>query len=106
MRNNISIANIFNGNQDISLEERNRVIKEISKKTKGVLNFRIKKGREGWLAECKEMPAVLACGNSPKPTSVEIEDGIRDAIYSVFNVKFNQKVNKTFAPLQFKYSLK
>ena len=85
---NITFAALFGNNPDISLDERARVLAEIQKI--GDLTFRITTNEEGWLAQCKEVPGILAGGTNAKPTGAEIESQIRESIYAAFDVKVEQ----------------
>jgi hypothetical protein len=100
-KENVKFASLFGNNTDIDLEERTRIIRELEKI--GSLTFKISKDDEGWTAQCKEVPAIITGNTNPNPTDTEIESQVRDAIYSAFNVKVQQK---TILPefQKFKYS--
>ncbi len=96
-----TFASVFGNNPDISLEERNRVIKELEKI--GSLTFKVEKTEEGWVAECNEIPGIIAGNTNPNPSSAEIESQVREAIYLAFNVKIEKK--PTPSPMIFQYSV-
>ncbi|MCX6789909.1 MAG: hypothetical protein NTV60_00065 [Candidatus Kaiserbacteria bacterium] len=83
--NNTTLAALFGNNPDISLDERARVLTELQKI--GSLTFNLTTDAEGWVAQCGEVPGILAGGTNPKPTSAEIESQIRESIYAAFDVK-------------------
>lgn len=93
-------ALLFGNNTDISVDERARVLMELEKI--GSLTFKIQKGEDGWIAECKEIEGLIAGNTNPNPSSVEIESEIREAVFAVFNVK-RERV-PTVSPLQFSYT--
>src|SRR3989344_561384 len=84
--NNEVIAAIFGNNPAVSLDERARVTSEIQK-TGGSLNFEVNKTEDGWTAQCKELPSIVAGGTNPDPTGNEIKTEIRSAIFAAFNVQ-------------------
>ncbi|OHA90992.1 MAG: hypothetical protein A2832_01285 [Candidatus Zambryskibacteria bacterium RIFCSPHIGHO2_01_FULL_44_22b] len=88
MENQKSAA-LFGNNPDISLDEMARIIVELNKI--GSLNFDITFNEDGWTAQCKEVPGIIAGGTNISPTDSEIETQIRDAIYAAFDVKIEQK---------------
>ena len=88
MENQKSAA-LFGNNPDISLDERARVIVELNKI--GSLNFDITLNEDGWTAQCKEVPGIIAGGTNLNPAASEIENQIRDAIYAAFDVKIEEK---------------
>jgi hypothetical protein len=53
----------------------------------GVLHFEIHKDSDGWSALCEEVAGIVTGGSNPYPEDWEIEDGIRDAIYTAFHVR-------------------
>lgn len=99
---NQKFATLFGNNPDISLEERTRVINELEKI--GSLTFKIYQNKEGWTAECNEISGIIACNTNPKPSNLEIESQIRDAIFAAFNVRFENKTDAVESPLKFEYS--
>jgi hypothetical protein len=95
---------IFGNNPYISLDERVRVITELEKI--GSINFSITLSEEGWMAQCIEVPGIIASNLNPNPTDTEIEDRIRDAIYAAFNVKFDKKPEEGIpSPFAFSYTV-
>ncbi|MBI2096649.1 hypothetical protein HY415_01470 [Candidatus Kaiserbacteria bacterium] len=80
------IAAIFGNNPAVSLDERARVTAEIQK-IGGGLNFEVNKTENGWTAQCKELPGIVAGSTNPDPTGNEIETEIRSAIFAAFNVQ-------------------
>ena len=98
---NINLASLFGNNSDVGLDERARVMRELKKI--GSLTFKVSKNKEGWMAQCKELPGIITGNTNPAPTNTEIEFQIRDAIYAAFNVKIeNKKVLSNYQ--KFKYS--
>lgn len=98
MEKDKKFASLFGNNPDISIEEKDRVIKELQKI--GSLTFIIETHEEGWLATCKEIAGLIASGTNTKPSQSEIESEIREAVYAAFNVKFE----KIPTPLKFEYN--
>lgn len=88
-KKNINLASLFGNNLDIGLDERARVAKELKKI--GSLNFDVSKSKDGWMAQCKELPGIITGDTNPNPENDEIESQIRDAIYVAFNVKIQKK---------------
>ncbi len=93
VKKDIKYASLFANNTDIDLEERTRVVRELEKI--GSLTFKIKKNKDGWTAQCKEVSGIITGNTNPNPTSTEIESQVRDAIYSAFNVKISKKSTVT-----------
>ena len=96
-------ALVFGDAPDITPEEKLRVVGEIQKL--GKLSFEVSKFAEGWMAECKEVPAIITGNTNPNPTKIEIESQIKEAIYSAFNVKFENRAESVDSPFKFDYSL-
>ena len=90
---NKKLAALFGNNPDISLDERARVIVELDKI--GSLSFDMTLNKDGWTAQCKEVPGIIAGGTNQNPTESEIETLIRDAIYAAFDVKLEKKDSKS-----------
>lgn len=83
-----TIATLFGNNPDISLDERARVLAELEKI--GELTFAITANDDGWVAQCNEIPGILAGSTNPKPTNPEIESQIRESIYAAFDVRMER----------------
>jgi len=96
---------VFGNNPNISIEERDRVVKELEKI--GSLTFKVEKFEEGWYASCKEVPSILAGNDNPNPSQSEINKEIRSAIYTAFAVECAPaKVkNKTRDVFAFQYAV-
>lgn len=90
----LQYAGLFGNNPNISLDERVRVINEINKT--GSLTFMIEKNEEGWMAQCNEISGIITGGTNPKPSNVEIESQIREAIYAAFNVKVTEDTESPY----------
>ncbi len=70
---------------DISdFESMNKQIKEVGKD--GMLHFIIKSHKEGWIAQCEEIPGIVTGNTNSNPDQEEINKHIREAIFSAFNV--------------------
>jgi predicted RNase H-like HicB family nuclease len=82
---NIVVAALFGNNPAVSLDERARVMAELEKI--GSLTFGINKDENGWIAQCDEVPGIIAGGTNPNPSPNEIESEIRSAIFAAFNVR-------------------
>ncbi|GEM_PF-1689231 len=54
--------------------------------TLGGLQFQIRVGKQGWIAECKNLDGILTGGNSDSPSINEIDKNIKDAIFSAFGI--------------------
>ena len=78
-------ALLFGNNPDIALDERARVLTELYKI--GSLTFEITTSGDGWVAQCKEVPGIIAGGTNINPSNSEIESQIRDSIFAAFDVK-------------------
>lgn len=98
---NKKLALIFSGLQ-VSDGERFRVGQEIEKL--GGLTFsKIHKSLDGWFTQCDQHEGILACGTNPNPTPSEIENEIRLAIISAFNVKVDNTSYEE-SPFKFEFS--
>jgi hypothetical protein len=92
-------ADVFGNNPNVSLEERNRVISQIQKI--GSLTFSVQRHEDGWVATCLEVEGLIAGNTNPNPSQLEIDSELREAIYSAFNVKFEN----IKSPIKIEYSL-
>ena len=92
-------AALFGNEPDIPFEEKVRVITEISKI--GSLTFTVEKNEDGWNTECVEVPSIITGNTNPNPSNPEIESLVREAIFSAFNVRFNNKAEPVPSPFQF-----
>ncbi|MEK7185251.1 MAG: hypothetical protein AAB726_01385 [Patescibacteria group bacterium] len=98
-KDNKKYALIFGGLQ-VSDEERFRVGQEITKL--GGLTFsEINKSKDGWFTKCDQLEGIIAGSKNPEPTSAEIEDEIRQAIISAFNVQIQAVPQES--PFKFEY---
>jgi len=52
----------------------------------GTLHFKIEKDNEGWTAQCKEVNGIVTGGSNLNPSDFEIEERVRDAIHTAFNI--------------------
>ncbi|MBU3942911.1 hypothetical protein KKA24_02920 [Patescibacteria group bacterium] len=55
-------------------------------KRMGGFKFDIKKHENGWTAECINFKGIITGGQNPKPTIAEVDEQIKDAIYTAFNI--------------------
>jgi hypothetical protein len=101
-KNTFNFASLFDNNLGISSNERTRVEKEIEKV--GGLTFKIHIEKDGWYAECKEVPGIIAANANSHPSSIEIESQIRDAIFAAFNVRIEKPSKTVKSPFVFEYS--
>ena len=65
-------------------ESMNKQIKEVGRD--GMLHFIIKSHKEGWLAQCEEIPGIVTGNTNSNPDQEEINKHIREAIFSAFSV--------------------
>jgi len=63
----------------------NKMQKEI-RKVGGVLHFDVKKHKNGWIAQCKEIDGIITGGTTKNPTNLKIEKQIKEAIQSAFGL--------------------
>jgi hypothetical protein len=90
------------GGELVSESEKARVMEEIGKV--GSLTFALNIGEEGWVAQCLEIPSIIAGNTNPNPSDIEITSEIRVAIFSTFDVKIESAGIES--PYQeFKYSI-
>src|SRR3989344_1744655 len=90
------------GGEPVSESEKARVIEEIKKV--GSLTFSLSLNEEGWVAQCNEMPSLIAGNTNPSPSNIEIKSEIRATIFSAFDVQTEQM--RIESPYQeFKYSI-
>lgn len=90
---------LFANNQHAeSYEDEERMQTEINK-LGGMLHFTIRKDSDGWSAQCKEVPGIIAGSTSTDPDDSEIQTLIRDAIHSAFHVETK------ITPSQIKFKL-
>lgn len=82
---NLNYASLFEGNPDIGLNERVRVLRELQEI--GSLTFDLTVNKDGWMAECKEVEGIIAGGTNLNPSSAELASNIRDSIFAAFDVK-------------------
>jgi hypothetical protein len=105
MEHETKFANVFGNEPDISFAEKLRVIDELNKI--GSLTFKVEVHEDGWVAESKEIPAIVTGNTNPNPSAFEIETLIREAIFSAFAVKFESKPKGDVrSPLEFKFETK
>lgn len=83
---NQKIGLIFDGDNNISPIERQRVEEELRKIGK-MLTFKLSKDENGWMAQCNEIEGIIAGGTNTEPTDSEIKSQIRESIYSAFSVE-------------------
>lgn len=82
---NTVIAALFGNNPSVSLDERARVAAELEKI--GSLTFSLRKDENGWVAQCDEVPGIIAGGANPNPSPMEMESEIRSSVFAAFNVR-------------------
>ena len=81
-----NLAKLFSFPIDPEKNFRVQKMKEAIEHVGGKLNFHIQRYADGWTAECKEMEGIITGGNNPNPTDQEINNEIRDAIFSAFGI--------------------
>lgn len=86
---NQKIAPLFEGDSNISPDERVRIANEFQKMG-SMPTFKIYKNEEGWMAQCNEITGIIAGGTNPNPTEFEIVSQIREAIFAAFNVEVKE----------------
>ncbi len=52
----------------------------------GGLTFNISINSRGWIAKCAEIPAIITGSDESKPSDEEIENLVKDAIFSAYNI--------------------
>lgn len=65
-------------------DSRVRAMKTEIEKVGGKLNFIVQRYEDGWTAECNEIKGIITGGTERNPTYQEINDAIRDAIFTAF----------------------
>jgi hypothetical protein len=91
------------GGEPVPESEKARVMEEVKKV--GSLTFALSISEEGWVAQCNEIPSIIAGNTNPNPSDVEITSEIRIAIFSTFDVK-TESTGGVESPYQeFKYSI-
>lgn len=81
-----NLAKIFNFPINPETDHRVQNMKQAIDRVGGHLNFTIQRHEDGWTAECKEIKGIITGGNRANPTDEEINDEIRDAIFSAFGI--------------------
>ena len=79
-----NLAKLFHFPLDPKSDRRVRVMKDEIDKVGGRLNFVVHRHEDGWTAECKEIKGIVTGDTEPNPTDQEINDLIRDAIFTAF----------------------
>ena len=82
----MKIGLLFKGTEAENYEDVERMQTQIDA-LGGMLHFEIRKDEDGWSAQCKEVAGIIAGGSTPNPDDYEIENQIRDAIYTAFHIK-------------------
>ena len=65
-------------------DSRVQAMKAAIEQVGGKLTFTVRRYTDGWTAECKEMGGIVTGGTESNPTEQEINDNIRDAIFTAF----------------------
>lgn len=81
-----NLAKMLNFPINPETDRRVQNMKKAIERVGGHLNFSVKRHHNGWTAECQEMNGIITGGNTANPTDQEINDEIRDAIFSAFGV--------------------
>ena len=55
-------------------------------KVGGMLQFDVERFSDGWNAQCRQIPAILTGGKNPNPTEREIDEAIREAVNTAFQI--------------------
>lgn len=58
----------------------------------GNLTFRYTSDEEGWMVECVEIPGMFTGAPNPNPTYAEIDEMVRDVIFSAFGISDDANV--------------
>lgn len=90
------------GGESVSQSERARVMEEIEKI--GSLTFALSISEEGWVAQCNEVPAIIAGNTNTNPSDIEITSEIRGAIFATFDVQ-TEPMGVESPYQEFKYSI-
>lgn len=53
---------------------------------RGGLKFILKVNSDGWIAECQNLDGIVTGGNELKPSILDIDKKIKDAIFSAFGI--------------------
>ncbi|MCG2808823.1 MAG: hypothetical protein L6275_00555 [Candidatus Portnoybacteria bacterium] len=82
-QNFIGILKLFGFNPKRNFKIQNMII-EIHRY--GGLTFNIQKHNNGWIAECSTIKGIIAGNDNPNPTQKEIDEHIKGAIFSAFDI--------------------
>lgn len=52
----------------------------------GGLQFTLSTHKDGWTAECKNLPGILTGDTDPHPSLYEVDKNIKDAIFTAFGI--------------------
>ncbi|KKT39392.1 hypothetical protein A2W54_01865 [Candidatus Giovannonibacteria bacterium RIFCSPHIGHO2_02_43_13] len=55
-------------------------------KRQGNFYFKIELHKGGWTAECENVKGIITGGTNPQPTQSEVDEKIKDAIFSAFGI--------------------
>ena len=81
-----NLAKLLNFSIKPERDHRVQSMKEAIERAGGKLNFYVQRHKDGWVAECQEIKGIITGGDDVSPTDKEVNDNIRDAIFSAFGV--------------------
>jgi len=81
-----NLAKLLNFPINPEMDHRVQNMRTVIERVGGHLNFSVQRHHDGWTAECREIKGIITGGNTANPTDQEINDSIRDAIFSAFGV--------------------
>lgn len=81
-----NLAKLLNFPIDPENDRRVQAMKAEIEKVGGRLNFTVQRHENGWTAECKEIKGVVSGGTERNPTEQEINNTIRDAVFTTFGI--------------------
>ena len=76
----------FSSANSKAVETMNEEIRKVG----GLLHFNIHTDASGWHAECVQIDGIITGGKSTNPTDAEVQENIREAIHTAFNVSSEQ----------------
>ena len=74
------------GDVDSRVAESFKAMRAEVEKAGGMLQFDVERFEDGWNAQCRQIPSILTCGKNPNPTEREIDEAIREAVNTAFQI--------------------